>query len=69
MAKIALDLTSRPFVSFVSISIVIFLSKICLVMHGAWTPHKESLMEDVSGMICLSCEVKIVQKIFYLGFM
>jgi hypothetical protein len=32
-------------------------------------PRKESLAEKVSGVICLNCEVKIVQRIFYLEFL
>jgi hypothetical protein len=31
--------------------------------------RKESLVEKVSGTICLSCEVTIAQKIFYFEFM
>jgi hypothetical protein len=43
-------------------------------MQGVGTPHnfildgKESFVEEVSETICLSCEVKIVQRIFYSKF-
>jgi hypothetical protein len=61
-------------VSFVGFSIIIFLNKIILVMQGARTPHnfildgKESFVEEVSETICLSYEIKIVQRIFYSKF-
>jgi len=63
MAKIIPCWTLWPFISNIGISIVIFLHKIILLMQGIGMPHEESFVEEVNEAICLSCEVKIVQKV------
>ncbi len=75
MAKITPYLTSQHFVFFLGFSIVNIMSKIIFVMQFVGTFHnfildgEESLLKEVNEAICLSYDLKIVQKIFYVKFL